>query len=126
MKTACRPSSLEFTQCSHSTLLALAAALPETAGAEGSSRAEGSLGLRGGRSVAQGEAVAAGIVAPVVDAALGVDQDRLDGLSVDCGRFWFNLRPSNTEPLLRLNLEAVDRNECEDRVADLLSLITQA
>jgi len=54
------------------------------------------------------------------------DQDRLDGLSVDCGRFWFNLRPSNTEPLLRLNLEAVDRNECDDRVADLLSLITQA
>lgn len=54
------------------------------------------------------------------------DQDRLDGLSVDCGRYWFNLRPSNTEPLLRLNLEAVDRNECDDRVADLLSLITQA
>ena len=54
------------------------------------------------------------------------DQDRLDGLSVDCGRFWFNLRPSNTEPLLLLNLEAVDRNECDDRVADLLSLITQA
>ena len=54
------------------------------------------------------------------------EQDRLDGLSVDCGRFWFNLRPSNTEPLLRLNLEAVDRNECDDRVADLLSLITQA
>ena len=53
-------------------------------------------------------------------------QDRLDGLSVDCGRFWFNLRPSNTEPLLRLNLEAVDRNECDDRVADLLSLITQS
>ncbi len=54
------------------------------------------------------------------------DQDRLDGLSVDCGRFWFNLRPSNTEPLLRLNLEAIDRDECDDRVADLLSLITQA
>lgn len=54
------------------------------------------------------------------------EQDRLDGLSVDCGRYWFNLRPSNTEPLLRLNLEAVDRNECDDRVADLLSLITQA
>jgi phosphomannomutase len=53
-------------------------------------------------------------------------QDRLDGLSVDCGRFWFNLRPSNTEPLLRLNLEAIDRNECDDHVADLLSLITQA
>ena len=54
------------------------------------------------------------------------DQDRLDGLSVDCGSYWFNLRASNTEPLLRLNLEAVDRDECDDRVAELLSLITQA
>ena len=35
-------------------------------------------------------------------------QDRLDGLTVDCGSWWFNLRPSNTEPLLRLNLEAAD------------------
>ena len=35
-------------------------------------------------------------------------QDRLDGLTVDCGDWWFNLRPSNTEPLLRLNLEAPD------------------
>ena len=55
----------------------------------------------------------------------GRDQDRLDGLSVDCGEWWFNLRPSNTEPLLRLNLEAVDRNECDTRVADVLALITQ-
>ena len=38
-------------------------------------------------------------------------QDRLDGLTVDLGEWWFNLRPSNTEPLLRLNLEAADR-EC--------------
>ena len=53
-------------------------------------------------------------------------QDRLDGLSVDCGSWWFNLRPSNTEPLLRLNLEAVDRDECDGRVAELLSLITQS
>ena len=36
-------------------------------------------------------------------------QDRLDGLTVDMGDWWFNLRPSNTEPLLRLNLEALDR-----------------
>ena len=36
-------------------------------------------------------------------------QDRLDGLTVDGGDWWFNLRPSNTEPLLRLNLEAADR-----------------
>ena len=36
----------------------------------------------------------------------GARQDRLDGLTVDLGDWWFNLRPSNTEPLLRLNLEA--------------------
>lgn len=34
--------------------------------------------------------------------------DKLDGLTVDLGDSWFNLRPSNTEPLLRLNVEAPD------------------
>jgi phosphomannomutase len=68
----------------------------------------------------------AGVIEMVSAEFADHDQDRLDGLSVDCGRYWFNLRPSNTEPLLRLNLEAVDRNECDDRVAHLLSLITQA
>jgi phosphomannomutase len=56
----------------------------------------------------------------------GQEQDRLDGLTVDCGSWWFNLRPSNTEPLLRLNLEASDRDECDARVHDLLGLITGA
>jgi len=51
-------------------------------------------------------------------------QDRLDGLTVDCGEWWFNLRPSNTEPLLRLNLEAPDRDTCDQRVAEVLLLIT--
>jgi phosphomannomutase len=51
-------------------------------------------------------------------------QDRLDGLTVDCGEWWFNLRPSNTEPLLRLNLEAADRSSCDMHVSRLLSLIT--
>jgi len=50
--------------------------------------------------------------------------DRLDGLSVDCGTWWFNLRPSNTEPLLRLNLEAVERDECDRRVAEVLQVLT--
>ena len=54
----------------------------------------------------------------------GVPQDDLDGLTVDCGDWWFNLRPSNTEPLLRLNLEAADRDACDNRVAELLALIT--
>ena len=54
----------------------------------------------------------------------GFAQDRLDGLTVDCGHWWFNLRPSNTEPLLRLNLEAPTRDECDQRVADVLALVT--
>jgi len=51
-------------------------------------------------------------------------QDELDGLTVDCGDWWFNIRPSNTEPLLRLNLEAGDRRSCDDHVAEVLALIT--
>ena len=53
------------------------------------------------------------------------DQDRLDGLTVDAGSWWFNLRPSNTEPLLRLNLEAPTREECEARTDDVLALIRE-
>ena len=52
------------------------------------------------------------------------EQDRLDGLTVDCGPWWFNLRPSNTEPLLRMNLEAPTRDECDQRVAELLAVVT--
>lgn len=54
----------------------------------------------------------------------GRPQDWIDGLTVDCGDWWFNLRPSNTEPLLRLNLEAATRDECDDHVAEVLSLVT--
>ena len=50
-------------------------------------------------------------------------QDRLDGLTVDLGDWWFNLRPSNTEPLLRLNLEAPDRASCEKHTAEVLALV---
>ncbi|MEK9737931.1 MAG: phosphomannomutase/phosphoglucomutase, partial [Candidatus Nanopelagicales bacterium] len=38
----------------------------------------------------------------------GVLLDELDGLTVTLPQGWFNLRPSNTEPLLRLNAEAAD------------------
>jgi len=53
-------------------------------------------------------------------------QDRLDGLTVDSGSWWFNLRPSNTEPLLRLNLEAETRDACDQHVAEVLALVTSA
>ena len=49
--------------------------------------------------------------------------DELDGLTVDLGDWWFNLRASNTEPLLRLNLEAADPDSCSARVEELLTLI---
>jgi phosphomannomutase len=38
----------------------------------------------------------------------GVSIDHLDGLTVEHKEWWFNVRPSNTEPLLRLNVEGVD------------------
>ena len=38
------------------------------------------------------------------------------------GTWWFNLRPSNTEPLLRLNLEAPTQDECDAHVAEVLAL----
>jgi phosphomannomutase len=51
------------------------------------------------------------------------EQDRLDGLTVDFGDWWFNLRPSNTEPLLRLNLEAADRDACARHTDEVLALV---
>lgn len=47
--------------------------------------------------------------------------DRLDGLTIELGDRWFNLRPSNTEPLLRLNAEAPD----EAGVASLVEKVSR-
>jgi phosphomannomutase len=52
-----------------------------------------------------------------------LEQDRMDGLTVDGGDWWFNLRPSNTEPLLRLNLEAADTAACAARVAEVQEIM---
>jgi phosphomannomutase len=49
--------------------------------------------------------------------------DRLDGLTVDHGDWWYNLRPSNTEPLLRLNVEAATEEACDRRVAEVLDMV---
>jgi phosphomannomutase len=51
-------------------------------------------------------------------------QDRLDGLTVDCGDWWFNLRPSNTEPLLRLNLEAPTAADVARHVDEVRAAMT--
>lgn len=68
----------------------------------------------------------AAMIERVAAAYAGCEQDRLDGLTVDCDDWWFNLRPSNTEPLLRLNLESSDPAEVPVRVAEVLALITRA
>jgi phosphomannomutase len=52
------------------------------------------------------------------------EQDRLDGLTVDLGDRWFNLRPSNTEPLLRLNVEAPDRDGVDELAAEVIAVIS--
>jgi phosphomannomutase len=51
--------------------------------------------------------------------------DRLDGLTVEYEDWWFNVRASNTEPLLRLNVEARTRELLEEKTAELLSLIRE-
>ncbi|MDQ3965627.1 MAG: phosphomannomutase/phosphoglucomutase [Actinomycetota bacterium] len=49
--------------------------------------------------------------------------DHLDGLTVGFRDWWFNLRPSNTEPLLRLNIEARDRATMERERDEILELV---
>ncbi|WP_336207761.1 phosphomannomutase/phosphoglucomutase [Nonomuraea sp. LPB2021202275-12-8] len=54
--------------------------------------------------------------------------DELDGLTVSAPGWWFNLRASNTEPLLRLNAEAADQTTMtavRDEVLDMLREVTQ-
>ena len=56
----------------------------------------------------------------------GISFDELDGLTVSSADWWFNLRPSNTEPLLRLNVEAVDAGTMESVRDEVLALVREA
>ena len=49
--------------------------------------------------------------------------DALDGVSVTFPEYWFNVRPSNTEPLIRLRLEAVSRRVAEQKSEELVELL---
>jgi phosphomannomutase len=53
----------------------------------------------------------------------GAAVDHLDGLSVTTAEWWFNVRPSNTEPMLRLNVEGVDDNIMTRVRDEVLALI---
>ena len=67
----------------------------------------------------------AGTVERVSEAYGEADQERIDGLTVDFGDWWFNLRPSNTEPLLRLNLESPDEASCKEHLSEVLALMKE-
>jgi phosphomannomutase len=71
---------------------------------------------------------------PVADVALKLQElkerygkdgtvSHLDGLSVDAGDWHFNVRPSNTEPLLRLNLEATSEALMDEKRDEVLAVI---
>ena len=51
--------------------------------------------------------------------------DYLDGITVDLGDWWFNVRKSNTEPLLRLNLEANSPKLIEEKMREMKKMLAQ-
>jgi phosphomannomutase len=55
----------------------------------------------------------------------GASADDLDGLTIGGPDWWFNLRPSNTEPLLRLNVEASDAETLARVTDEVLSLVRE-
>jgi phosphomannomutase len=67
----------------------------------------------------------AATVAAITEAerASGASTDLLDGLTVERPDWWYNVRPSNTEPLLRLNVEAATPERCAAHVAEVQELI---
>jgi phosphomannomutase len=73
-------------------------------------------------TVADPQAAMARVEARFPDA----ESDHMDGLSMDLGDVWFNLRPSNTEPLLRLNVESADEKLLEETVAMIESILSEA
>jgi phosphomannomutase len=55
----------------------------------------------------------------------GVTVDELDGLTISTDAWWFNLRPSNTEPLLRLNVEAATEAEMAAIRDEVLGIVRE-
>ncbi|MCP4307064.1 MAG: phosphomannomutase/phosphoglucomutase [bacterium] len=55
----------------------------------------------------------------------GAEFDRLDGLTIDLGDRWLNVRPSNTEPVLRLNVEAPTAGDVDGVVTQVRSILVE-
>ncbi len=64
-------------------------------------------------------------VAKFVENETGVKPDTTDGITFDFGDWWFNLRPSNTEPLIRLNLEASTEKLRDEKKKWILGIIDE-
>src|ERR1700722_19805542 len=60
-----------------------------------------------------------GKIRELADAYKKGQVDYLDGITADLGDWWFNVRKSNTEPLLRLNLEAKSKDLMDEKFAEL-------
>jgi phosphomannomutase len=65
-----------------------------------------------------------GVIEKVAGAFPDAKQDRLDGLTINFEDGWFNVRPSNTEPLLRFNVEAKTRERLNELTQKVTTLIT--
>lgn len=63
------------------------------------------------------------VIETIAETYAACELDRLDGLTVTAEQWWFNVRPSNTEPLLRLNVEGNDQATMERVRDEVLGLI---
>jgi len=49
--------------------------------------------------------------------------DYIDGLTIEYDNWWCNIRPSNTESVIRMNIEAMDRNTLERKINEIINII---
>jgi len=65
------------------------------------------------------------VISALASAFQDAEQDRLDGLTIQYPTWWMNIRPSNTEPLIRLNLEADTLEKMHAKVAQITKIIQE-
>ena len=66
-----------------------------------------------------------GKIRELADAYKAGKIDYLDGVTIELPDWWFNVRKSNTEPLLRLNVEAKSQADLDQRLAELQKYLGQ-
>jgi len=66
------------------------------------------------------------IFAALEDEYRDARKDHLDGLTIEYNGWWFNLRASNTEPVMRLNLEANDHSTEQAKKKEVIKIIGES